>query len=48
MESRRLMNEEIQKLYAENKVNPYMGCLPLVVQMPVLWALYQALSRVDF
>ncbi len=32
MESRRLMNEEIQKLYAENKVNPYMGCLPLVVR----------------
>ncbi|CAM3082569.1 membrane protein insertase YidC [Lactococcus hircilactis] len=48
MESRRLMQEETQKLYAENKVNPYMGCLPLVVQMPVLWALYQALSRVDF
>lgn len=48
MESRRLLSEETQKLYADNKVNPYLGCLPLVVQMPVLFALYQALSRVDF
>lgn len=48
MESRRLLSEETQELYAKNKVNPYMGCLPLLVQMPVLWALYQALSRVDF
>lgn len=48
VESRRMMQEETQKLYAENKVNPYLGCLPLVVQMPVLWALYQALTRVDF
>lgn len=48
MESRRLMQEETQKLYADNKVNPYAGCFPLLIQMPVLWALYQALSRVDF
>lgn len=48
MESRRLLQEETQKLYAEHKINPYMGCLPLLVQMPVLLALYQALTRVDF
>jgi YidC/Oxa1 family membrane protein insertase len=29
-------------------VNPYMGCLPLLVQMPILWALYQAITRVGF
>lgn len=46
-ESRRLVQEETQKLYAEHKVNPYMGCLPLLVQMPVLWALYQAMARTD-
>ncbi|MDR0922459.1 MAG: YidC/Oxa1 family membrane protein insertase [Lactobacillales bacterium] len=45
-ESRRLLNEETQKLYADNNVNPYIGCLPLLVQMPVLMALYQAISRV--
>lgn len=48
MESRRLVQEETQKLYAENHINPYMGCLPLLVQMPVLYALYGALARVDF
>ncbi|MCL2676860.1 MAG: YidC/Oxa1 family membrane protein insertase [Streptococcaceae bacterium] len=47
-ESRLQMNSEIQGLYAENKVSPYAGCLPLLVQMPILWALYQALTRVDF
>ncbi|GFH40399.1 YidC/Oxa1 family membrane protein insertase [Lactococcus insecticola] len=47
-ESRRIVAEKTQELYAENGVNPYMGCLPLVVQMPILWALYQAITRVDF
>lgn len=47
-ESKRLLAEETQALYAENDANPMMGCLPLVVQLPILWALYQALTRVDF
>jgi len=40
------LREETQKLYAENNVNPYIGCLPLLVQMPILMALWQAISRV--
>ncbi|HEY0222190.1 MAG TPA: YidC/Oxa1 family membrane protein insertase [Lactovum miscens] len=48
MESRRLLQDATQKLYAENKVNPYAGCLPVLVQLPFLWALYQALINVDF
>jgi YidC/Oxa1 family membrane protein insertase len=48
MASRQAMSEETQKLYAENHVSPYMGCLPVVVQMPFLYALYQALINVDF
>ena len=47
-ESKRIVAEKTQELYAENGVNPYMGCLPLLVQMPILWALYQAITRVDF
>ena len=47
-ESKRLVAEKTQELYAENGVNPYMGCLPLLVQMPILWALYQAITRVGF
>jgi len=33
---------EIMKLYKENKINPLSGCLPLLVQLPILIALYQA------
>jgi len=40
------LREEQQKLYAEHGVNPYAGCLPLIVQMPILMAIWQAISRV--
>ncbi|MHC5228393.1 YidC/Oxa1 family membrane protein insertase [Enterococcus sp. LJL99] len=45
-ETQRRFREEQQKLYAENNVNPYAGCLPLLVQMPIMMALYQSISRV--
>ena len=35
------LNQEIMALYRDNKVNPLGGCLPMLVQMPVLIALYQ-------
>lgn len=35
------------KLFQSNGVNPLAGCLPLVVQMPILIALYQAIMRND-
>lgn len=44
-DSMRVMQEEQRKLYAEAGVNPVAGCLPLLVQMPVLLALYQAIFR---
>ena len=37
------MNSAIMALYKENKVNPAGGCLPMLLQMPVLFALYQVL-----
>jgi len=37
------MAQEQMKLYREAGVNPLSGCLPLVVQMPVLFGLYSAL-----
>jgi YidC/Oxa1 family membrane protein insertase len=36
--------EELMKFYKENKVNPFGGCLPLLLQMPLLFALYQVLG----
>ena len=37
--------EETMKLFQMNNVNPLAGCLPLIVQMPILIALYQAIMR---
>ncbi len=35
--------EEMQKFYSENKFNPFGGCLPLLIQMPILIALFNLL-----
>lgn len=37
--------EETMKLFQSNGVNPLAGCLPLIVQMPILIALYNAIMR---
>jgi YidC/Oxa1 family membrane protein insertase len=34
-------------LYRAHNVNPMMGCLPMVIQLPVLWGLFGLLSRRD-
>lgn len=36
--------KELMELYRKDKVNPAASCLPLVIQLPVFIALYQALS----
>ena len=33
----------MQKFYSENKFNPFGGCLPLLIQMPILIALFNLL-----
>jgi len=38
------MNQEIMALYKEHNVNPLGGCLPLILQMPLLYAFYQLLA----
>jgi YidC/Oxa1 family membrane protein insertase len=40
------MNQEVMKLYQENGANPLAGCLPLVVQLPVFFALFSVLRAV--
>ena len=37
--------EEMQKFYSENKFNPLAGCLPLLIQMPILIALFTLLRN---
>ena len=39
------LNVEIMELYKREKVNPFGGCLPLLLQIPVFFALYQLLMR---
>jgi YidC/Oxa1 family membrane protein insertase len=38
------MNQQIMNLYKEYGVNPASGCLPLLLQMPILFALYAVFS----
>lgn len=40
------LNKEIMKLYKDAGVSPLGGCLPLLLQMPVFFALYAVLSNV--
>ncbi len=35
--------EEIMKFYSEHKVNPLAGCLPLLLQLPIMFALFRVL-----
>lgn len=42
------MQEEIMKLYKEHNINPAAGCLPLLIQMPILIALYRSLFTFDY
>lgn len=44
LEMQRKMNEEVMGLYKEHGVNPAGGCLPILLQMPILFAFYGLLS----
>ncbi|EEG76923.1 YidC/Oxa1 family membrane protein insertase [Dethiobacter alkaliphilus] len=37
------LNQATMELWKEHKVNPAASCLPLLIQMPVLWAMFQVL-----
>ena len=37
--------QEIMKIYTEAKINPLAGCLPLLIQMPILIALFSVLRE---
>jgi YidC/Oxa1 family membrane protein insertase len=41
------LNQEMMKLYQEAGVNPLMGCLPVVLQLPVWFALFNVLRAVS-
>lgn len=45
METRQKLTEETQKLYSEAGVNPFASMLPMLIQLPVMFALYQAIYK---
>ena len=38
------MNEEVMKVYSEHGINPLGGCLPMLLQMPILYGFYRVLD----
>ncbi|MGK2349019.1 membrane protein insertase YidC [Actinomyces sp. W5033] len=45
--SRQKMQEETMALYAKHGTNPFSSCLPLLVQMPVFFALFRVLASLE-
>ncbi len=39
------MNKEIMEFYKKNKLNPFGGCLPMLLQLPIFISLYQLILR---
>ncbi|WP_246002366.1 membrane protein insertase YidC [Allorhizocola rhizosphaerae] len=44
---RETLQKEMMNLYRENKANPLMGCLPLILQMPVFLGVFHIIRRLD-
>jgi YidC/Oxa1 family membrane protein insertase len=44
-DDKKMMNQELMGLYKTYKINPMGGCLPMVVQIPVFFALYRMLYQ---
>ena len=43
-DDRQKQSEEMMKLYRENGTNPFSSCLPIILQMPIFFALFHVLS----
>jgi YidC/Oxa1 family membrane protein insertase len=44
--NRQKLQEEQLKLYRELGINPFSGCLPTIIQLPIIFGLYGAIIRV--
>lgn len=42
------MQQEMMKFYAENKFNPFAGCLPMLIQLPIFIGLFSVLNSPEF
>lgn len=41
-----MISSETMKLYKEHGVNPAAGCLPVIIQLPIIWILYSVLQNI--
>lgn len=39
------LNQEIMKVYREYKISPTSGCLPMIIQLPIIFALYWVIRQ---
>lgn len=39
------MQKELMTLYSEHKINPLGGCLPMLVQLPILWMIWHVIMQ---
>jgi len=39
------MNQKLIELYKEHKYNPFSGCLPMLIQLPIIFALFDVLRK---
>lgn len=46
--NREKLSQEMSKLYKDYEINPAAGCLPILIQMPILYALFQAMREYNF
>lgn len=46
-ETQARLQEEINALYEKEGINQFAGCLPLVIQLPIMLALYESISRTE-
>jgi len=44
----RKMQAEMMKIYGKYKINPMAGCLPMFIQLPIIFVLYRALLDFPF
>ncbi len=44
-ESKNKMNMEIQEMYQAEGYSPFSGCLPMLLQLPIIWALYEVIRN---
>ena len=44
---RQKLSQETMKLYSQHRVNPMAGCLPMIIQIPIFFGLYRAITSLS-